>query len=123
MEPNRKVAGVQAGTTLRIKVTSPFRLHWTADEWQSINDTQSKATPIGIDYVDIPIALEPTRSVRFTFFWLSDERWEGKDYAVNVSTNARTYRQDPRVVLSTKINSPAAAKTEERPLAKCKTCL
>ncbi|MGH6875357.1 MAG: hypothetical protein ACREDW_10090 [Aestuariivirgaceae bacterium] len=83
-KPNRRVATAEAGTTLRIQVDLPFRLHWTADEWQSVNDTQSTALAFGIHFVDIPIAPSQRAPIRFTFFWLHEMRWEGADYAVNI---------------------------------------
>ncbi len=36
---NRQVARVKRGYTLRIQVLAPFRLHWSADEWQTVRKT------------------------------------------------------------------------------------
>jgi glucoamylase len=83
-KPNRKVAEVQTGTTLRVQATAPFVLHWTIDEWQAINDTQSTSVPLGIEFVDIPIQAAQRAPIRFTFYWSSDQRWEGVDYVVHV---------------------------------------
>jgi glucoamylase len=85
---NWRVTTAQAGATLRIQATSPFQLHWTADEWQSANDTRSTPIPLGIEFVDIPIATSQQVPIRFTFLWLSDNRWEGTDYAVQVRPEA-----------------------------------
>ena len=38
---NRQVRSLPAGGTLRIQAASPFRLHWTCDEWQQAHDTDS----------------------------------------------------------------------------------
>ncbi|HEY3394826.1 MAG TPA: glycoside hydrolase family 15 protein [Lacipirellulaceae bacterium] len=83
-KPNRRVAAAQAPSTLRIQATSPFLLHWTADEWQSVNDTRSTSVPLGIEFVDIPIPATQRAPIRFTFFWPSDQRWEGADYSVTI---------------------------------------
>jgi len=85
---NRRVGVAQAGATLRIQATSPFLLHWTADDWQSANDTRSTPIPLGIEFVDIPIATTQRAPMRFTFLWLSGEQWEGKDYAVQIGSEA-----------------------------------
>jgi hypothetical protein len=77
----------RAGTTLRIQMDLPFRLHWTADEWQSVKESESTAVPFGIHFVDIPIAASQRVPLRFTFLWLRDERWEGRDYVVKVEQN------------------------------------
>ncbi len=83
-KPNRHVRTVQSGMTLRIQVSSSFQLRWTADEWQSVNDTTSTATTLGIHYVDIPVAGGQRGPIRFTFFWSSTGNWEGRDFQVGV---------------------------------------
>ena len=81
---NRRVRAAQSGTTLRIQVNAPFRLHWTVDEWQVVNDTASTATAFDIHFVDIALAASQKAPIRFTFFWLHEKRWEGTDYTVNI---------------------------------------
>jgi hypothetical protein len=34
--------------------------------------------------VDIPAPKEQQNPIRFTFLWLEENRWEGKDYGVNL---------------------------------------
>ena len=84
---NRQVRTVTGGTLLRIQADSPFLLHWTSDEWLHSTDTPSNATGVGIDYVDVPLPVEQG-SVKFTFLWLQEERWEGRDYLVEVQASA-----------------------------------
>ncbi len=84
---NRQVPAVAAGTRLRIQADSPFLLHWTSDEWQHTTDTPSTTTALGIEFVDLPLT-EQRAPIRFTFFWPSDNRWEGKDYKVEVRARA-----------------------------------
>jgi glucoamylase len=83
-KPNRQVRTVKRGCRLRIQVPAPFSLHWTGDEWHTVNDTQSAETAFGIEYVDIPIIEAQLASIRFTFFWPKSNSWEGRDYAVEV---------------------------------------
>ena len=80
----RRVRAVRAGTTLRIEAAAPFRLRWTADEWSTVEDTASTPTALGIDFVDVPVALAQRAPIRFTFFWSGVERWEGRDFVVTV---------------------------------------
>ncbi len=82
---NRQVTQVVTGSTLRIQATGAFRLHWTADEWQTVQNTDSTSVALGIDYVDVPIRPDQRAPIRFTFLWLTDIRWEGRDYRVNVT--------------------------------------
>jgi glucoamylase len=81
---NRQVQSVPAGTILRIQANSPFLLHWTSDDWQHSADTTSQGTAIGIEFVDIPVPGKQKGPIRFTFLWFEVDRWEGKDYTVNV---------------------------------------
>ena len=76
---------VKKGYTLRIQVPAPFRLHWTGDEWRTVNDTASAPTTFGVEFVDIPIIAAQRAPIRFTFFWPESNCWEGRDYAVAVA--------------------------------------
>src|SRR5690242_21510925 len=58
---------------------------WSSDVCSSdltTNDTLSTPTALGIEYVDIPVALAQTAPVQFTFLWLKENRWEGQDFKV-----------------------------------------
>ena len=81
---NRKISAVTAGSTLRIQATNPFVLHWSKDEWHKVNDTRAEPTSIGIYYADVDVALTDRAPVKFTFLWVDDNRWEGRDYAVEI---------------------------------------
>ena len=81
---NRQVRTVAEERTLRIEAQAPFRLHWTLKEWNSMKDTNSTAVSIGIHYVDIAIPKRQKAPVRFTFYWPEADRWEGRDFLVNV---------------------------------------
>ncbi|MGC1188568.1 MAG: glycoside hydrolase family 15 protein [Candidatus Acidiferrales bacterium] len=83
-KPNRQVRAVKKGHKLRVQVPAPFRLHWTSDEWRTVNDTSSASTAFGIEFVDIPMAAAQQTRIRFTFFWPESNSWEGRDYMVDV---------------------------------------
>ena len=82
----RQVSSVRQSSTLRIQVPAPFRLHWTSDEWQTINDAVSVGTALGIEFVDIKIPAGQRAPVRFTFFWTNNNSWEGRDYVVEIES-------------------------------------
>lgn len=81
---SRQCPIVAKGYTLRIQAPDAFRLHWTQDEWRTINDTDSSSAALKVHVVDVPIALDQRAPVRFTFFYPGSNRWEGRDYAVRV---------------------------------------
>ena len=93
-KPSRQVRTVERGETLRIEAPAPFRLRWTDDDWHTHKDTGATDGGLDIHYVDIPAGNGERGSIKFTFFWLDDvnvrsfqrtrDRWEGRDYAVDV---------------------------------------
>jgi glucoamylase len=81
----RQVRSVKRGYALRIQVPASFRLRWSSDEWQTVKDTPSSATMLGVEFVDIPIVAAQRTPIRFTFFWTAGGSWEGRDYLVSVA--------------------------------------
>jgi glucoamylase len=84
-KPNRQVQRVPAPCLLRVVAYTPFRLHWSTDEWAATHDTASEATSIGIYFADIEVVPGQRAPVRFTFYWVNEDHWEGTDYAVAVT--------------------------------------
>ena len=92
---NRQVPVIPIGTRLRIQANLPFMLHWTSDEWLHRSDIQSTSTGVDIEFVDVPLPEEKT-TIRFTFLWIDEKRWEGKDYKVELQARVHL-RDDERV--------------------------
>jgi glucoamylase len=84
-KPTRQVRSVKPGYVLRIQAPASFRLHWSDDEWQTVTDTPSSTTTLGVEFVDIPIVAAQHAPIRFTFFWTASNSWEGCDYLVSVA--------------------------------------
>jgi glucoamylase len=80
----RHARTVKAGARLRVQIPRPFMLHWTRDEWRHVTDSESTATPIGIEYVDIETKVSDTIPIRFTIYWRDEGKWEGRDYTVEI---------------------------------------
>lgn len=83
---NRQIGETTPGMTLRILADRPYVLHWCIGDWNNTNDTDANATIIGLHYVDIPIPKGQTAPVKFTFRWLDNNRWEGRDFEVAMKT-------------------------------------
>jgi glucoamylase len=84
-KPNRRPRVMQSDMTLRVQAPAPFRLVWSNDNWQTVHDTISATTALGIAFADLKPAPGQGGSIKFTFHWTADERWEGEDYAVAVT--------------------------------------
>jgi glucoamylase len=84
-KPNRHVRFMRAGEILRVQGQTAFILHWSSDNWKTVEDTQSRQNSLQIDYVDLlDVAKSSGTCIRFTFFWTEGNHWEGRDYSVTV---------------------------------------
>lgn len=91
-KPNRQSCSVTVGQRLRIMAHAPFRLHFTLNDWHDATDGDSMSTPLNAHYFDISVNSGQTASVQFTFFWLHDGRWEGRNYTVHVKQAGDSHR-------------------------------
>jgi glucoamylase len=86
-KPNRHVRFMRTKEILRIHGEGAFTLHWSTDEWTTAEDTKSTTNSLQIDYVDLnDVTVHAGTTIRFTFLWAKDNRWEGKDYCVSVKS-------------------------------------
>jgi glucoamylase len=84
---NHKCRRLPTGKLLRIEVLAPAVIHWSVDEWRTVEDTATSDTELGAFIADLPTASLPAGAcVRFTFFWTAAQRWEGLDFAVTVQS-------------------------------------
>lgn len=83
-KPVRQVRQVSRGEVLRIQAPEPFRLRWTLNEWQTIDEAPATSSGLGIYFVDIAVPKHQQASIRFTFFWPQRESWENRDFEVEV---------------------------------------
>ncbi|QYR23772.1 hypothetical protein KZ483_13295 [Paenibacillus sp. sptzw28] len=60
-------------------------LHWSIDDWKTVNDTETTDSGLGTWYVDLPpfIADDQTIFV-FTFYWQDAKKWEGTDFIIHI---------------------------------------
>jgi glucoamylase len=74
-----------AGKILRIETLTPTRVHWSADGWRSVQDSDTHDSGLGVHLCDLPTEhLSSGSGVTFTFYWPQAGRWEGKDFSVKV---------------------------------------
>ena len=76
---------IKAGDQFTIVLRAPARVHWGSKGWKDVKDSYTRDTGIGVHIVDISIyGLTEGESVQFTFYWLAQNKWEGKDYEVHI---------------------------------------
>jgi len=76
---------VPAGGTVCIPARAPFLVHWSADEWRTVHDTTAVATALGLYAAHINVPPGGKGTLRFTFYWTADHRWEGRDFAMAIT--------------------------------------
>lgn len=80
---NHKCRGIPAGKRLRIEVLVPALVHWSADDWRTVQDAKTLDSGLGVHFADLPTeALAAGSRVVFTFLWVDAQRWEGVDFEV-----------------------------------------
>jgi glucoamylase len=79
--PIHPIRHARKNHTLRICAPEAFRLRWSADNWKTWKDSESRATGVRGDYVDLsPVDFQS--KVEFTFFWPGRNKWDGRNHCV-----------------------------------------
>ncbi|HET6384843.1 MAG TPA: glucan 1,4-alpha-glucosidase [Armatimonadota bacterium] len=82
---NHKIRSIPAGKLLRIETLAPAIVHWSADDWSTVQDGTTHDVELGIHIADLPTkTFLEGRRVIFTFYWPDADRWEGADFVVRV---------------------------------------
>jgi glucoamylase len=84
---NHKIRSMPAGKILRIETLAPAVIHWSADDWKTVQDVTARDVGLGIHVADLTTqGLIDGRQVKFTFYWPGADHWEGADFVVRVAT-------------------------------------
>jgi glucoamylase len=87
-----KIRAVAAGRTLRLEFLARARVRWSADNWSTFTDTDTKPTGLGTFICDLPSEdLGTGSALRFTFFWPQRNAWEGANFEVAVDKSTAQF--------------------------------
>jgi glucoamylase len=82
---DRQLTSIPTGKLLRISVFAPAIIRFTTDHWRTFHELPTQDSHLGIHFADLPTTkLNSGDGVTFTFRWLPQERWEGKDFVVAI---------------------------------------
>jgi len=82
---NNKPRTMPCGKKLRILMMEPALVHWSFDDWQTSQDSDSSDSGCDLQHVDLPAeTLASGHQIVFTFYWKNSGRWEGRDFQVTV---------------------------------------
>jgi glucoamylase len=66
---------------------APAVIHWSADDWKTVQDVTARDVGLGIHMADLTTEGFPDgRQVKFTFYWPDADHWEGADFVVRVAS-------------------------------------
>jgi glucoamylase len=83
---NHKIRSLPAGKILRIETTAASRIHWSADDWKTVQDVSTHDTGLGLHIVDLSTAdLTVSAEIKFTFFWPGADHWEEVNFMVRIA--------------------------------------
>ena len=72
---NHKIRSMPAGKILRIETLAPAVIHWSADDWKTVQDVTAHDVGLGIHIADLPTkALPEGKQIKFTFHWPEADR-------------------------------------------------
>jgi glucoamylase len=80
----RPVKSMTAGFTLRVISRRHFRVVWTVDNWKTSSTAESNTIGWAGSFADLPTATEQTGQLSFTLFWPEENRWEGRNFDVQL---------------------------------------
>jgi glucoamylase len=80
---NNKVRTMPMNRTLRVETLAPAVVHWSVDDWQTVHDTPTRDTTLGVYVTDLETRhLSAGDRVSLTFYWPEVDRWEQVDFLV-----------------------------------------
>jgi glucoamylase len=80
----RHVTSMAAGSTLRIISQRHFRAIWTVDNWTTTSTIESNTVGFPGSFADLPTPAEQAGQLSFTLFWPEENRWEGRNFDVQL---------------------------------------
>jgi glucoamylase len=84
---NHKLRSLPVGKMLRIETLTPAIIHWSADNWSTVQDVMTHDVGLGIHIADLKVQELPEgKQIKFTFYWPNAGHWEGADFSVRIGS-------------------------------------
>ncbi|HEY1583305.1 MAG TPA: glycoside hydrolase family 15 protein [Chthoniobacterales bacterium] len=82
---NDKIVSLGKNRHLRLELLAPTTVRWSTDGWANTHNSDTTDSQLGIHYLDLSREKLPHGSeLRFTFYWRENERWEGRDFSIQL---------------------------------------
>jgi glucoamylase len=84
---NHKIRSMPAGKMLRIETLASAVIHWSGDDWKTIQDVTAHDTELGMHIADLATeTLTEGQQVKFTLYWPDANHWEGANFVVQIES-------------------------------------
>ncbi len=84
--PQAPIREIRAGHAVLVGLFASGTVHWGLDGWQSIRDTSTQDTGLGLHLAELESGnLHPGQRIDFTFRDADTGEWSGRDYAITVT--------------------------------------
>jgi glucoamylase len=80
----RPLKQVRAGATVRVVAFNRFRVLWTVDGWANVTTQESVHVGFPGAFADLHLPTGQSGSLSFTLFWPAENRWEGRNFDVEI---------------------------------------
>jgi glucoamylase len=79
---------IPKGRILRVILGAPADIVWSLDDWNTTRDGEAADSGIGCWFLDLPVSELPAGTrIEFTFHW--EDKWEGRNYTVEIGETSR----------------------------------
>jgi len=80
----RPIKRIAAGAILRVVAENRFRIVWTVDDWATSNTRESTHVGFPGSFADIGVPEAQNTRLSFTLFWPGENRWEGRNFDIEI---------------------------------------
>jgi hypothetical protein len=80
------LSSIPPESALRIELLAPATVHWSLDNWETVQDTATTDSHLGVHYFDLtPENFSGRDETVFTFHWRDSGAWKGQDFRVKTA--------------------------------------
>jgi glucoamylase len=82
---NHKLRVARSIMRLRIETNAAARLRWTVNHWNTFNDAELFDDGLGLfSHEFAPGELKAGEILEFTFYWMKEDHWEGRNFGITI---------------------------------------
>jgi glucoamylase len=104
-----------SGRRLRIELLAPGIVHFSTDNWKTIQEMPTTETGLGLHQANLPTEkMKGGERLRFTFRWpAAHDKWEGRDFELEVEACAIASPRRPAITVSATHTQNRKSKSNE----------